>query len=325
MTKPFLWGIIGPGRIAHRFAQALAHSGCGNLHAVASRNQDRARSFAQQYNAAVYYDNYQQMIADPEIDGIYIATPHNFHFDAAKRCLEAGKPVLCEKPLTVNTAQTQRLIELAQQHQTFLMEALWTRMLPVYQQVRQWLDSNAIGDVKLVQSNFGFCIDRNQEDRLLNPELAGGVLLDMGVYNLSMSDWVYGRGPISTQVTGMIGDTGVDELMAVNLDFGHGQFGQFTCNFLCKTDNHLTIYGSKGHIRVDQMFWDTGRAKLVVEQQPDVEFDQPYDASGFEYQIMEAERCIRAGWLESPEIPHATTLRTVEAIDRLRTLVGLPK
>ncbi|GGA62838.1 dehydrogenase [Neiella marina] len=323
MTTPFRWGLIGPGRIAHRFAQGLQHQGCGVLQAVASRNVQRASEFAEQYQAPRYYDNYAELLADDEIDGIYIATPHNFHFDTAKACLEAGKPVLCEKPLTVSAAQTETLIELAQRNNTFLMEALWTRMLPVYQQVRKWLNAELIGDVRLVQSNFGFCIDRDPNDRLLNPDLAGGVLLDMGVYNLSMSDWVFGRGPENAQATGLVGNTGVDELMAVNLDFGDQQYGQFVCNFVSKTENHLTIYGSKGHIKVEQMFWDTTQASVVVGEQQVDHFDQPFAASGFEYQTMEAERCIRQGLLESPQIPHQTTLRTMKVMDQLRQQLGL--
>ncbi|MBD1387806.1 Gfo/Idh/MocA family oxidoreductase [Neiella sp. HB171785] len=323
MTTPFRWGLIGPGRIAHRFAKGLQHPECGVLHAVASRNEQRAIEFAAEYQAPRHYSNYDDLLADPEIDGIYIATPHNFHFDTAKACLEAGKPVLCEKPLTVSAKQTEELITLSKQHQTFLMEALWTRMLPVYQQVRQWLNAELIGDVRLVQSNFGFCIERNPNDRLLNPDLAGGVLLDMGVYNLSMSDWVFGRGPEQAQATGLIGDTGVDELMAVNLDYGNQQYAQFVCNFISKTENHLTIYGSKGHIKVEQMFWDTGCASVVVGEQQIDSFDEPFAASGFEYQTMEAERCIRQGLLESPEIPHQTTLRTMKLMDQLRQQVGL--
>lgn len=323
MTDSFRWGIIGPGRIANRFAQALAHPNCGSLYAVASRNVARAKAFAEQYQAAVHYQSYDELINDANVDAIYIATPHNFHFDAAAACLKAGKPVLCEKPLTVTAAQAQQLISLAQTHQTFLMEALWSRMLPVYQQVRHWLDAGHIGEVKLVQSNFGFRIERNQDDRLLNPDLAGGVLLDMGVYNLSMTDWVYGRSPQSAQVTGMIGDTGVDELMTVNLDFGQGQYGQFCCNFVCKTDNHLTIYGSNGHIRIEQMFWDTTKAELIVDGKRHDSFDEPFAESGFEYQIIEAERCISAGLLESPQIPHATTLNTMAWMDKLRSLVGV--
>lgn len=319
----FKWGLIGPGRIAHRFAQALSAPETGRLYAVASSNAKRAEDFAAQYQAPVSYDNYPTLMTDPNVDAIYIATPHNFHFEQAAACLKAGKPVLCEKPLTVTAQQAKALIELSQTHQVFLMEALWSRFLPVYQQVKTWLNDGRIGQPKLVQSNFGFAIERNESDRLLNPDLAGGVLLDMGVYNLSMSQWVYGRKPEKAVAQGFVGATGVDELMNVSLDFGGGQLAQFCCNFLCDTENSLTIYGSKGQIKVNAMFWDTGRAELKTTDGKIERFDQAYSASGFEYQIQEAKRCIEAGKLESDLITHRMTLETMELMDELLAQVGV--
>ena len=210
VSETFRWGLIGPGRIAHRFAKALSAPGAGTLYAVASRDCERARHFAHTYHAPHYYVSYDELIANPKVDAIYIATPHNFHFEQAAACLKAGKPVLCEKPLTVTAAQTQALIELSHHHQVFLMEALWTRFLPVYQQVKSWLEQTRIGSILQVQANFGCQVERHESDRLLNPELAGGVLLDMGVYCLSMMQWIYDRKPIQVTAQCFFGPTGVD-------------------------------------------------------------------------------------------------------------------
>jgi len=186
------WGIIGPGRIAHTFAKAAAVVDGAVLHAVASRDADRSRQFAGQYQIPRVYDSYEALAADPEVDAVYIATPHRYHREQALLCLEAGKAVLCEKPLTVNAAETRALIDLAHKKQVFLMEALWSRYLPIYSHVRDWLDSGLIGDVELIQSTLGFAMTRDPNDRLLKHELAGGALLDLGVYNIAMSQWVQG-------------------------------------------------------------------------------------------------------------------------------------
>ncbi|MCM2678415.1 Gfo/Idh/MocA family protein [Echinimonas agarilytica] len=323
MTADFRWGLIGPGRIAHRFAQALAHHGCGVLQAVASRSEQRAQAFASKYNASFVYTNYDDLFAAADVDGVYIATPHNFHFEQIAACIKAGKPVLCEKPLTVTAAQTEALIELSRSHQVFLMEALWSRFLPVYQKVDYWLSKGLIGTPRLVQSNFGFNVPRNESDRLLNPNLAGGVLLDMGVYCMSMSQWVFGRSPLSANASGIVGTTGVDELMVANLDFGQHQFAQFSCNFVSQTENSLTIYGSNGHIKVDEMFWDATSASLHLANGTVEQCNEPYAQTGFEYEIMEAERCIQAGKIESDMISHKMTLETMQWMDNLRNQLNV--
>lgn len=170
-ARPFRWGILGPGRIAHRFAQDLQVVEGATLQAVASRSAARARDFADLYGATAAYDSDEALAADPAVDAVYIATPHRFHFDQTRLCLEAGKPVLCEKPFTVNAAQARALIPLAQAKGLFMMEALWSRFLPVYRQVRAWLDEGEIGEIKLVVSTFCFQPERDPSDRKFNPDL----------------------------------------------------------------------------------------------------------------------------------------------------------
>ncbi len=321
-NRRFNWGIIGPGRIAHQFAEGLKVIEDAALYAVASSNIERAQAFAEQYGGGVTYDSYQALVNDPQVDAIYIATPHRFHFDNARLGLKAGKPVLCEKPLTVNAAEAQQLIEMARAHKVFLMEALWTRYLPIYRQVRQWLDAGAIGELRLLVSNFGINVPKDQADRWLNPELAGGTLLDMGVYPIAVSQWVMGQTPQAFSAQAYLGSTGVDELTTVLLKYENGVISQFNSNFITDGVNDFMIYGSTGHIRIHANYWAATQATLVTGEQA-LTVSKPFRGGGFEYQTEEAMRCIRAGLLESPGMSHAHTLANMQLMDSIRAEIGL--
>jgi predicted dehydrogenase len=318
----FNWGVIAPGRIARNFAEAIAVIPQATLYAVASSNLQRAQAFVDEFDGEVALDDYQQLANDPKVDAIYIANPHRFHFDSIKMCLEAGKPVLCEKPLTVNAAQTKQLVALAKTNNVFLMEALWTRFQPAWQQVRAWLNQQKIGEIKLISSSFGFNIPRDEDDRLLNRELAGGCLLDMGVYNVSMSQFVTQSQPNKIVADGLVGSTGVDERSSVIMNYGSCA-SQFTCNFLANTENSFTIFGTKGHIRVPSMFWVGTQACLSVHGESEIVEDLPFRASGFEYQIEEVMACIAAGKLQSEVMSWQESIDTMQIMDEIRSQVGV--
>jgi predicted dehydrogenase len=321
-VAPFRWGILGPGRIAHRFAQALEDVEGAQLQAVASRSAERARDFAQKYGAPASYASDEALAADPSVDAIYIATPHRFHHAQARLCLEAGKPVLCEKPLTVNAAQAADLIQLAQAKNLFLMEALWSRFLPVYRQVRAWLDSGELGEIRLVTSTFCFQPERDPADRKFDHDLAGGALLDLGVYNVSLSQWAIGNDPSSVAAKAYLGDTGVDELTAVTMVYPRNAVAQFTCSLLFEAANDLTIYGTRGFVRIHADFWQSTRATLSVQGKETI-VTLPFRRNGFEYQVEEAMSCIRHGKRESKGMPLASTLATMATMDRIREQIGL--
>ncbi len=324
MTQKFKWGVIGPGRISQRFAAGVKSIKDAEVYAVASTSQARADSFAKKYSIPKSYDSYEALVSDPTVDAIYIGSLHHLHFPSAMLCLEAGKPVLCEKPLTVNAAETKRLIATARDKKVFLMEALWTRYLPIYGQVRQWLDAGRIGEVKLMNSTFGFKMERDADERWLNPDLAGGNLLDMGIYPLSISQWVMGQTPKSFSVQSMIGDTGVDEFTAGMLVYENGAVSQFSSNFLSTNINDFMIYGTEGYIRLHPYFWDCTQATLMdFNAGEEITKTTPFKGTGFEYEIEEAMRCIGEGLLESPTMSHADTLATMELMDSIRTEMGL--
>jgi predicted dehydrogenase len=321
-STPFHWGIIAPGRIAHRFAQALDCVEGAHLQGVGSRSSDRGREFAQTYGASAYYDSYEALAADPSVDAIYIASPHRFHYEQARMCLQAGKPVLVEKPFTVNARQAADLIAQAQRQGLFLMEALWSRFLPVYRQVRQWLDAGAIGALQLISSAFCFQPERDPSDRKFNHELAGGALLDLGVYNISLSQWATGENPSDLLAWARFGSTGVDETTAVTMLYSSDVVSQFTCSFLFDAFNEFVIHGTDGQIRVQPKFWESARATLIVGETETVA-DLPFRRNGFEYQIEEVMNCVRAGRGQSGLLPLATTQAIMETMDAIRARIGL--
>ncbi len=321
-NRRFNWGIIGPGRIAHQFADGVKVIEDAALYAVASSQPERAKAFAEQHAGEKTYASYEALVNDPQVDAIYIATPHRFHFDNALLCLKAGKPVLCEKPLTVNAAEARQLIETTRANNVFLMEALWTRYLPIYQQVREWLEARLIGDLRLLVSTFGINVSKDQGDRWLNPELAGGTLLDMGVYPIAVSQWVMGQTPRSFCAQAYLGNTGVDELTTALLKYENGVISQFHSSFITNGVNDFLIYGAIGHIRIHANYWGATQATLVTTDQT-ITVSRPFRGGGFEYQTEEAMRCIRAGLLESPGMSHAHTLANMELMDGIRAEIGL--
>jgi predicted dehydrogenase len=321
-NHPVRWGLVAPGWIARKFARDLRVAEGGRLYAVAGRDSGRAREFAAEFGAERALDNVAELAADPKVDIVYVASPHSAHFEAASLLLEAGKAVLCEKPITVNAEQTRKLIELSRANGVLLMEAMWTRCLPVYSRVRAWLDEGRIGKPLLVSSAFCIRAPQDPGNRWFNPALAGGGLLDVGVYNMAISQFVMGRKPVEVSATAKFAETGVDELLSASLRYEHGGIAQFVCGLNATFDNALVIGGEKGFIRVPSCFMSAEEAALHVDGKIQI-VREPLRGEGFEYEIEEAMRCHRAGAIESPLIPHADSLATMETMDEIRRMIGL--
>jgi len=321
MAESFRWGIIGPGRIAEKFANDLKVVEGAERYAVASRSG--SKDLAGKFGAAAFFKTYEGLAASPKVDAIYIATPHPMHADAAELCLRAGKPVVAEKPLTVNSKEAEGLIWLAQQQNTFLMEAMWTRFLPVHRQVRAWLEEGRIGEVYSVASNFGFRMTRGAQDRWLNPKLGGGALLDIGIYPLSVTQMVLGADPVEVQAQAILGETRVDVHTAVNLRYANGAVAQFTCSFLSDLNGAMTIIGTDGKITIPKQFYLSESAELRVYEGKNETFKQKHRSGGFEYQIEEAMACIRAGQIETPIMSHMDSLGNMRVMDEIRAQIGV--
>jgi predicted dehydrogenase len=332
MTE-FGWGLIGPGRIAHKFAEAVQGLDGMHLAAVQGRDLGRSSAFAKKWtlNRARIeaVRDVAALVADPRVHGVYIATPHAFHASAIRQCLGAGKPVFCEKPLVPNHAQGLEVVTLARERNVFLMEAVWTRFLPVYGVVKRWLREGAIGQVRAIQSSFCFNLPYDPKSRAFDPAQAGGALLDIGIYNLTMTRWAlaqaFGKCPPlkALDARGVIGPGGVDHRIAATLEFPQGLVAQFVCGFEMSSDNSFRILGERGSIVVPQLFWQGTEAQLRIPGKDVAAVSRPFRINGFEDEIEEAVAVIRRGGIESPEIPHAETLATLEWMDRIRTVVGV--
>ena len=332
-AKPsFGWAVIGPGAIAGQFAQAIAGVAGTHVAAVWGRDVERAHRFARQQglDSGCVCARLSDMLALDTVDCVYIATSHQAHAAFAEQALRAGKPVVCEKPLTPHLRATQALLALSHAQGLFMMEALWTRFLPVYQCVGQWLQQGLIGPLRSVQSAFCFPAAFDARSRLFNPELAGGALLDIGIYNVAMTRWAIQQCfPENTpalsarHVHASLAPTGVDMSVVGQWQFGATLDAQFVCALDRLAGDALELQGEKGAIRVPDRFWRAESAVLCRPGQADEWLHLPHRVNGFEYEIEEAMRCVRSGLLENPLMPHRESLALAAELDALRALAGV--
>ena len=330
--EAFAWAIIAPGRIARRFAAAVTAVEGSRVAAVYGRDLSRAEAFASEHCASFSpyaSDDLSAVLADPAIDAVYIATPHAQHGEFIRAALLAGKPVLCEKPLVPNLREGEALVNLARERNVFLMEAVWTRFLPAYEQLGRWLREQAIGPLRSLQSSFCFPAAYDATSRNFAPELAGGALLDLGIYNLTVTRFVLeqalGACPeaIAIQSAGPLAPTGVDMRVHGQIVFPGGIVSQFVCAFDASSDNALVIQGERGRITLPFGFHGAEELHLQRHGEALQIARTPFKFNGFEGEIEEAQKRIRAGEIESPAISHAETLTTLGWMDEIRRQLGV--
>ncbi|MGC9400352.1 MAG: Gfo/Idh/MocA family protein [Anaerolineae bacterium] len=313
------WGILGPGNIAHKFTADLARLPDATLVAVGSRSQARAAAFAETYGARRAYGSYADLLNDAEVEVVYIATPHPFHHQQTLEALRHGKAVLCEKPLAVNALQVEEMIACARAEGRFLMEAMWTRFLPVIRTVRRWLDEGQIGEVRQIHADFGFRGAWAPQERWLNPALAGGALLDVGVYTIAMAQMVFRQQPTTIQAIAHIGETGVDEQTAMVLGYPKGGLALLSCAVRTDTPETATISGTEGMIHIPH-FWNATSARL---EKPDEEPLRVSGEAGYHFQAVEVMRRLRAGEIQSPYMSWDESLTIAGIMDTVRERIGL--
>lgn len=301
------WGIVGPGIIAHEFAHDFAFSRYGKLHAVASRSQARADEFAQKYHIPKAYGAYQDLYNDPEVDAIYVATPHNFHFEISRDALRAGKAVLCEKPLTVTPDECEQLMEVAAQTGNYLIEGMWTYFLPAIKKAQQWVAERRIGKILHIKADFGYPISYKPEGRMYNPDLAGGTMHDLGVYTIAAAWLFYQQDPLHMTVVARNAPTGVENDMTMLFEYKDAAASLCT-SFRCKLHNYLYIIGEHGYIEVPD-FWRARESFLYEMETPIEHFIDNRKGFGFEYEIDAVSRDIATDLLESKVVPLATSLK----------------
>jgi predicted dehydrogenase len=247
VNRPLYWGILGTGAIAHRFADDFVHVKDGALLASGSRNIERARVFADRFKIPDRYGSYQALVDDPRIDAVYIATPASEHKQGIELCLRAGKAVLCEKPLTVNAQEAKDIVSLARTSGVFVMEAMWTRFLPLVARLRDMLDQNIIGDVRHLMADVASEVDFDAAGRVFNPELGGGALLQKGIYVLSLASMMFGS-PTKIKSLSVCGESGVDQSTGILLAYPKGQLATLWCSVEVRGQRRAVIAGSRGQI-----------------------------------------------------------------------------
>lgn len=320
--EPVNWGILGPGRIAHRFAAGLRDAAGARLAAVGSRDAARAAAFAARYGAPRAHGSYAELAADPAVDAVYVATPHPQHAPACRLCLEAGKPVLCEKPLAVNAAEARAVAACARDRGVLLMEGMWTRFLPATAALRRLLQAGEIGAPALLQCDFGFAAQVDPASRLFAPELAGGALLDIGVYCVAMASMVLGA-PDTVTASAHLGATGVDERTVVALGYRNGAVAALVCGITVRSPQAAAIAGSEGYVTVAAPFWCS---ELLTVHRAGAEPEErrfPLRGNGFNYEAEHFMELLRAGAGESPLLPLAESIAISETLDAARRRIGL--
>lgn len=323
--KDFRWGILAPGNIARKFAEAVTGTEGQTIGGIASQSPERGKTFLQEtgleHSASVYPD-YAALANAPDIDGIYVASPHPFHKDMVLLALEAGKPVLCEKPMGVNLKEVQAMTDKARNKGVFLMEAMWTHYLPVMQEIALRISRGDIGTIRMIRADFSFQGLAEPAARHLNPDLAGGGLLDVGIYPLALAFRFLGRDPDVVTGAGEIGPTGVDLQGGIVLKYRSGALAVLSCGVATNGPVTAEIIGTRGTIDIPRMFHMAETARITLSGKTE-ELRFPFDVNGFEYEAREAVRCIREGKTESPQMPWAESLALAETMDRLRAQWGL--
>lgn len=321
--QPIKWAIIGLGNIAHKFASDLVNVTGAQLYAVASRSQTKAEQFARQYQATTYYSCYEELISDEQIDAVYIATPHAFHQQHSEMCLEKGIAVLCEKPFAMNSAQVEAMINTAKQHNTLLMEALWTYFLPHYQFVLEQIQNQRFGELIKLEADFGFIREFDNSSRLFNKPLGGGSLLDIGIYPIFAALTTLGKpGAITAAATFF--DNGVDSSCDMQFHYPNDKIAHLSSSLLKATASEAIFYCERGVIKINSGFHGPTTVLMNNSDGSDSELiDFGYKTAGYDFEIKHFNELIRQGKVESDVMTFAFSKQLMATIDSVRELINL--
>ncbi|MBO3699503.1 Gfo/Idh/MocA family protein [Roseivirga sp. E12] len=313
------WGFIGFGRIARKFLESLNAVEGEVPYAFASRSN--AAALQNEFPKVKMYDSYESLLADPEVDIVYISTTHNFHCQNTIDALQAGKHVLCEKPMGISSNEIVKMTEVARESGKFLMEAMWMRFLPAYRQAIDVVKSGKIGEVKYMTASFGFRSEEKltQDGRLLNPDLAGGALYDVGVYPLTIVSDLFGWEPSDFKAHAIKSGTGVDETIQVQLDFGDNRMAQVLGSIALHTNKEACIYGDKGYVRIP-MFWKAESFEIIKGDEVET-FSAPMISTGYAHEIVEVRDCILKGKTESELFTLNDSLMSARLVERILSTI----
>jgi predicted dehydrogenase len=310
------WGIVGAGTIANTFASDIARVPIAELAAVAARDGDAAARFAEKHAIGRAYQGYDSLFADPDIDAVYVATPHTLHLRNSSDALQAGKAVLCEKPITTSASECQALLDVANESGSYLMEAMWTWFLPALQTAKDWYKAGRIGELRHIKAELGYPKTYDPQSRLFDPELAGGALLDMGVYPIAIARYFTGRHAESMNVVARFAANGVDDDVTMQFDYGDC-VASLATSFRCKLPNTAYIIGTQGYIEIPHC-WSARECHLFQVDQKVDSFTDDRAGSGFEFQIAAVSDDLLAGRSESRIVTHTDSLAFQRDMDQVR-------
>jgi len=314
------WGILGCGRIARKFAADLRLVADAELTAIASRNKETLELFAKDFPCKHLHNGYEALAANEEVDIIYVATPHSHHYEHTMLCLNHNKAVLCEKAFAINRRQASEMIKTAREKKVFLMEALWTKFLPHYKKLQELLQQKTLGDIKSVLVNFGFKTSDKSPQRLFDPLLGGGSLLDIGIYNVFMTLSILGK-PDVIEANMIAAPTGVDEQIAVLFKYNNGAMAQLFSSFVTNLPTQAEINGTEGCITLTTRFYEPSTTIQLSKKIPyerEVIAVEKEAGFGYHYEARHVNQCLKKGLIESPVMTHADTLLLMEILDRVR-------
>ncbi|AGL21275.1 Gfo/Idh/MocA family protein [Actinoplanes sp. N902-109] len=316
------WGILGTGGIADTFAIDLPLVPGAELAAVGSRTPAAAQAFAGKHNIPRAHGSWAELAADPDIDVIYVATPHASHHAAAMTCLQGGKAVLVEKPMTLDLAASAQLVQEARTRELFLMEAMWMRCNPAIRKIRDLVRDGAIGEVVTLHADFGLQGPFEPTHRLRDPELGGGALLDLGVYPIHFADLMLGS-PEAVHSWARLTPEQVDETTGILLGYASGAVAALTCSISGESRNAASITGTLGRIDLPQGFFAPQSFTLQRAGREPETFDHPFPGKGYQFEAIEVQRCLTHAMAESPLVPHTTTLEIMTLLDTIRAEIGV--
>jgi predicted dehydrogenase len=323
VSNSLRWGILGTGWIASEFTQDLLANGM-TITAVGSRTQESADAYAAKYGIGTAHPSYEALAADPGVDAIYISTPHPFHYDNAKLVLGAGKHVLVEKPFTLNAKEAREIVELAAEKNLVVLEAMWTRWLPHMVRIHEIIAAGTLGDVRTVIADHDQLLPSDPKHRILNPDLGGGALLDLGIYPVSFAWDIFGKPTSITAISTAAKSTGVDRQTAILLGYADGQQAVLHTALDTLGPNTAAVIGTLGRIEIDSV-WYTPTSFTVYDGQGAVieQFEQPVISRGMQFEAIALEQIVAAGALEGPELPPSETVAIMETLDEIRRQIGL--
>jgi predicted dehydrogenase len=321
MSQPYRWGILGLGGIAHKFASDLKQVEGAILNAVASRSLEKAKAFAADFKAEKAYGSYIDLAKDPEVDIIYVATPHVFHFEHALLGLQHHKAVLCEKPIAVNAAQLSRMISEAKRKNMFLMEGLWTNFMPHLQKVYDLTQQEIYGKCLKIEADFSFKAEFDTQSRLFNKNLGGGALLDIGIYPVYLALKLLGL-PQNIKATAQFSKTGVDVSNTIQFHYSGGAVAHLSSSFAKTTPSKAKVYFEKATVELGPRFHETDQLTITTKAGEE-HLDFHYSPNGYQFEIEHVHDCLEQGLTQSPEMSLEASLELLQTLDTIREQIGL--